>query len=37
MHNYHPTVTLLLLFLPMVVSNSPDIFQQKVNDLLQGF
>ena len=23
--------------LPMVVSNSPDIFQQKINDLFQGF
>ena len=23
--------------LPMVVSNSKDIFQQKINDLFQGF
>ena len=37
MYDYPPTVKYYYKYLPMRVSNSPDIYQQKMNDIFQGF
>ena len=37
MYNYYPTGKYHYAYIPIVVSNSSDIFQQKMSDLFQGF
>ena len=37
MYDYSPVRKILLKQLSMGVANSPDIFQQKMNDLFNGF